>query len=163
MKITIASAVILLVAAGAGAADKKIDFDWASGSFSTGRVLAVSETGITIARSEGKTNEVLTYPFHDRLAEGSYNRGASDAFAYRAKDLEAGDLVVLQILKLESKTDFCVSMSLRSRPDGPIPASQKPDAKAPYHARRNAYAEFAKNGTPVPPHLSAGSREPPRK
>ena len=142
-------------------ADKKIDFDWSTGTLISGRVLAVSDSAITIARAEGKkVNEVLVYPFHFRLATGSYNREASDAFAYRAKDIKVGDLVVAQILQNENKTDFCVSLSLRKRLGGEITPSQKPDSKKPYHAQKNAYAEFENNGTPVPPHLSAGSRIP---
>ena len=160
----ISMVTLLLIVSSVTSADKRIDFDWSTGTLISVRVLAVTETAITCARLEGKSkSEVLTYPFHDRLASGSFNQDAPDAFAYRAKDLEVGDTVVLQILARENKVDFCVSLSLRKRPGGQLPPSQKPDAKKPYHAQRNAYAEFEKNGTPVPAHLSAGSRVAPKK
>ena len=121
------------------------------------RVLAVTKFAVTVTKHERK-NEVVTYPFHKRLASGSYNLLGSDPYCYRRDDLKVGDLICLRFLKLESDIEFCVSVSIHDRPGGKVPPTQKwtPDEWHPYHESIMAFRDLKLYKTPVPLHLTPG-------
>jgi len=147
-------------------AEGKWDFKAAGNGFDKigGRILAVTKNAVTVSITEDfnnkKTNEVLTYPFHTRLASGSFNLLQSDSYSYRRDDLKAGDYVALRILTLDNKIEYCVSLSIVERPGGKIPPTIRntPGDWQPYHEWRNAHRSFENDKIALPPHLTLRAR-----
>ncbi len=121
-----------------------------------GRILAVTETSVMIGKTGAKKNEVVTYPFHHRLRGGSYNQLEGEGLSYKRDDLKVGDIVLLRILKLDQKIDFCVSISIRQRPGGKLPPSAKYRLGdwRPYHEKMNALDALDFSQIPLPRHLT---------
>ncbi len=125
------------------------------------RVLAVTPTSVMIAKTEAK-NEVVVYPFHFRLACGSYNLlELADADRYGRSDLKVGDLACLRILKLDPNVEYCVSINIRQRPDGKVPPSRnyRLGDWQPYHEKVEAIRAFNNDKIPLPLHLGFKGRQ----
>ena len=73
------------------------------------KVLAISKTAVTVTVTNNfnnkKVNSVLTFPFHVRLASGSYNLLEGDSYSYKRDDLKAGDDISLRYIKLDGKIE----------------------------------------------------------
>lgn len=120
------------------------------------RILAVTETAVTISKTEGNKNEVVTYPIHHRLRGGSFNQLEWEGYSYKRDDLKVGDIVTLRILNLDQKIDFCVSFSIRQRPGRklPPPAKYRLGDWKPYHEKMDALDALEVSQIPLPRHLT---------
>ena len=135
---------------------KSFDVDKAS---IVGRVLAVTENSLLVARMEDK-NKVVSYPFHARLRWGSYNLLDSEPFRYRRADLIPGDRVVLHVLT-SGKVGYCTGFSIRERLNGKVPPTQtyKVGDWQPWHEKIEAFWLQETKGIPMPYHLTGGARK----
>ena len=145
-------------------APDKWDFRYHGDSISC-RVLAVSKTAITVScrvNDNGyKKNQVVTFPFHHRLACGSFNQLESfDRCCYARDDLLVGDRVDLDLMVLEQNIKYCITLSIRERPGGLVPPTRKYRVGdfQPHHEYVNAYAAERNDKIPIPRHLSFGAR-----
>ena len=130
------------------------DFAPARGSTqAVGRVVAVTENSITITHTVKKL-PVTVYPFHNRLAMGSFNLLEPDGNAYCRNDAKLGDLVVLRILKI-GKIDYCISFGICERPDGKVPPCRRywVGQYQPYHQVCEAARACNERQVPLPYHL----------
>ena len=171
MRLVCTTVAILLVSALSYAADKpqeppkrKIDFDASELKFASGRVLAVTKTSIMIkVENSGTPSGVKTFPFHDRLASGTFQKGiVGESSTYLPTDVQAGDIVSLGVIT-ENKQVFCVDISIGERPDGLIPASQVVDKERPWYQWMNAQIALRDKGIPIPEHLKPIKIPPPPK
>ena len=125
------------------------------------RVLAVSKSAIAVASLEDaingyKLNQVLTFPFHYRLAYGSFNQlEVFDRRCYTRDDLRAGDRIDLYHMVVKNKITYCISICIRERPGGAVPPSRRYRVGdfQPHHECANAYAAERNDKTPLPRHL----------
>ncbi len=124
------------------------------------RVMAVSKFAITVVcirNANGhKTNEVLTFPFHYRLACGSFNQLQDfEGRCYGRDDLLAGDRIELFHKVVENNIDFCIALCIKERPGGVIPPSRRyrVDDFQPYHELKNAHLAERYDKIPLPRHL----------
>ena len=126
------------------------------------RILAVTKTSIMVAcLSNGsgyKNNQVVIFPFHFRLACGSFNQlELFERCCYTRDDLLVGDRIDLNLMSDDQKIVYCVSVSIRGRQDGILPPTRRyrfGDFRL-YHERANAYAAERNDKIPVPRHLDA--------
>ena len=169
MRLVCTTVAILLVSALSSAADKpadpptkrKVDFDAPELNLASGRVLAITKNSIMIdvERQQG----VKTFPFHDRLASGTFQKGiVGESSTYLPTDVQAGDIVSLGVIT-ENKQVFCVDISIGERPDGLIPASQVVDKERPWYQWMNAQIALRDKGIPIPEHLKPKTLPPPPK
>lgn len=124
------------------------------------RVLAVSKSAIMVSSSQNgdgfKINQVVTFPFHHRLASGSFNRLAIfEAYCYTRDDVRAGDRIDIHHRVFQNNTDYCVEFRIRERPGGPVPPSRRYRIGdfQPHHERANAFAAERNDKIPLPRHL----------
>lgn len=129
---------------------------WSVCKEASGHIKATTKTTITIS-DWNKPNLLITLPVFGELASGSVDDSVSDCNAYRVMDLKIGDGVTLYTI-VENKITYCVSITIRERPDGLIPKSQKPKKLEPHHEVQNDANAYRKAGIPDPRLL----RSPPR-
>jgi hypothetical protein len=118
-----------------------------SGNYSVTFLLVSGSTGV-------KKNPIVTYPLIQCLCEGKVDSHTSDQSAYLTQDLKPGS-TVLFTLHRENKSEYHIArIQLFSGPnEEPIPASQKPDAKRPYHVWQNAINGWEKKGIAIPDNI----------
>ena len=142
---------------------RKMDFNFGDRDrdSTAGKVLAVTKTSILIIPEEKKPP--TSYPFHDRLASGTFQKGqVGESRTYRVCDVEVGDIVVLGTFT-ENKQIFCVDLGIFERPGGLIPPSQVVTKERPWYQWMNAQIAFRYLGIPIPEHLKPRALPPPRK
>ena len=127
----------------------KLDFEESESVKASGVVIALTDAEITI---QDKQKTVVTYPFHDRLAEGIVHKKVTEANSYRRYDVQVGDRLTLGLATENAKV-FCVELSITERPDGSIPAGVIVDQMRPWYQWRNAEIAFRDKGIPILEHL----------
>ena len=138
----------------------KWDFNWfLSEERLACQVLAVTKSAIMVSSSqEGdgfKINQIVTFPFHNRLACGSFNHLAFEGFCHTRDDVRAGDRIDMRHRVFQNEIDYCVEFRIRERPGGTVPPSRRyrvGDFKA-HHELMNAYWAERDDKTPMPRHL----------
>jgi hypothetical protein len=117
-----------------------------------GEVTQITKDNLTISLLEVKNHPKMTFNFHSALSNGGVCQDACDATAYRLSDIKVGDrIVVYGYREKSSQKDFVALISLRFRPRGVIPPSQKPDEKKPYHVGANARQNWELYGVRMSP------------
>ncbi len=153
---------MLTLAQSLSAADKPIEtstrkVDFNSGDrdrgWASGKVLAVTKTSILIVPELEDRKPPTSFPFHDRLASGTFQKGRiGETSTYRVCDVEVGDLVSLGTFT-ENKQVYCVDIGIFERPGGLIPPSQVVLKQRPWYQCQNAQIAKRDKGTPIPEHL----------
>lgn len=137
------------------------DFHWTLRTdHMIGRALIVGKTEITVVPTEQKLGPT-TFPFHFRLAMGSYNLLAGPGGSYTRDDVQVGDIVSLRRMKMRDKIEYCIDISISRRPGGKIP----PDRTChdwtwqPYHEVVEASHAYNDDKVPFPRHLAPLTRD----
>ncbi len=124
------------------------------------RVLAVTPSAIMVSSLKNengiKINQIVTFPFHHRLACGSFNQlNVFDSFCYTRDDVRAGDRIDLQHRVFRNNIDYCIDFRIRERPGGAVPPTRRyrtGDFK-PHHECMNAILAERYDKIPLPRHL----------